>query len=390
MDQPLHGVRVVELGHAVAGPMAAGLLADFGAEVLKIEQPGVGDSLRRMGPQLDGVGVWWSVSGRGKKSIAVDFKTPGGLDLVRGLIAQADVVVENFRPGVLARAGLDYECLSATQPDLVMLSVSGYGQDGPYSTRGGFGKIAEAFSGATHLTGHRDEAPLQPGYSLADMTTGLMGAYGVMLALRERDRSGLGQLVDLALYEPLLRMIEWQLPYVAATGQDPVRNGTMFPFDEAFLTDICTTLDGESVVVSAATTPSIESLRQLLIATGELTADETASSVIVAALRRWAGARTQDEAIEGLWAANVVAGKVHTASQILEDPHIQHRGSVIWVPVGERELPMPAPLPMLRRTPGAVPWPGPALGEHTDAVLSSVLDLDKQQLKALRDNRVIQ
>ncbi|MWA03278.1 CoA transferase [Actinomadura sp. LD22] len=390
MDQPLQGVRVIELGHAVAGPMAAGLLADFGADVVKIEQPGVGDSLRRMGPQADGVGVWWSVSARNKRSVAVDFKKPEGLEIVRSLIATADAVVENFRPGVLARAGLGYEDLLKVKPDLVMLSVSGYGQQGPYSRRGGFGKIAEAFSGATHLTGHRNEPPLHPGYSLADMTTGLMGAYGVMLALFERDRSGSGQVIDLALYEPLLRMIEWQLPLADASGTDPLRNGTMFPFDEAFLTDICTTSDGGSVVVSAATTPSIAALRTLLIDSGHLAEDETGSQAIITALRAWCAERGQEAATKALQESNVVAGNVNTASQIIDDPHVERRGSVVRVPMGASERPMPAALPFLSRTPGSVRWSGPALGQHTDEVLTTVLDLTEADIARLRAGEIIQ
>lgn len=389
MEQPLHGIRVVELGHAVAGPMAAGLLADFGAEIIKVEQPGIGDSLRRMGPQVDGVGLWWSVSARNKRSIAVDFKSPDGLDIVRGLIEHADVVVENFRPGVLTRVGLDYATLAETKPELVMLSVSGFGQDGPYSTRGGFGKIAEAFSGATQLTGHRDQPPLHPGYSLADMTTGLMGAYGVLLALRERDRSGHGQLIDLALYEPLLRMIEWQLP-LAATHGDPQRNGTMFPFDEAFLTDICATADGGSVVVSAATTASITALRGLLVDAGALTPEESSSAAIITALRRWCAERDQEQALAALRAADVVVGQVNTASQILEDPQVQHRGSVIEMEIRGQQLPMPAALPFLRRTPGEVRFPGPELGEHTDEILTRILDVDADKLAILHEKNIVQ
>jgi crotonobetainyl-CoA:carnitine CoA-transferase CaiB-like acyl-CoA transferase len=370
VDQPLHGIRIVEMGHAVAGPMAAGFLADFGADVVKIEQPGSGDSLRRMGPKVDGVGIWWSVSGRNKRSVAVDFQRLEGLEIVRRLIAEADVVVENFRPGVLQRAGLSYGDLVEVKPDLVMLSVSGYGQRGPYSRRGGFGKIAEAFSGATNLTGYPQEPPVHPGYSLADMTSGLMGAYGVMLALFERSHSGEGQLIDLALYEPLLRMIEWQLPIADATGVDPIRNGTLFPFDEAFITDICATSDGGSVVVSAATPASLSSLRGLLIDSGHLTEGHESSEAIIGALRRWCAEHDQETATKTLQHRDVVAGNVNTASQVLSDPHVVERGDVIRVPMGDTDRPMPAALPFLSRTPGAVNWSGPALGEHTGEVLT--------------------
>ncbi|NMI00114.1 CaiB/BaiF CoA transferase family protein [Pseudonocardia acidicola] len=390
MASALDGIRILEMGHAVAGPFAASLLADFGAEVIKVEQPGVGDSLRRMGPRIDGNSIWWSVGGRNKHSVTIDFKAPAGRELVLRLVGSCDAVVENYRPGVLERARLGWEELSAVNPRLVMLRVSGFGQTGPYSARGGFGKIAEAFSGATELTGNRGQAPLHPGYSLADATSGLMGAYGLMLALFERERSGEGQVIDLALYEPLLRMIEWQLPFAETQGHEPSRNGNQFPFNEAFITDICATGDGGSVVVSAATSTSIASLQALLVTAGQLPATETSSTATVFALRRWCAERDQATATKELQANNVVAGGVNTASQIIADEHVQARGSVVRVPTTRGDRSMPAALPMLSRTPGAVRWPGPELGEHTDDVLARCLDLTVAQLAQLRDDGVTQ
>jgi crotonobetainyl-CoA:carnitine CoA-transferase CaiB-like acyl-CoA transferase len=229
MTGPLQGVRVLEIGHALAGPFACTLLGDFGAEIIKLESPGRGDShrgdsQRTMGPKVDGKALWWQVTGRNKKSLAVDLKAPEGLEVARRLVASADVVVENFRPGVIGRLGLDYDECAALNPKLVMLHVSGFGQDGPYRERGGFGKISEAFSGATFLTGDPDRAPLHPGYSLGDLVTGLMGAYGVMLALYQREQDGHGQEIDLALYEALFRMIEWQVPIFEATGHAVTRD----------------------------------------------------------------------------------------------------------------------------------------------------------------------
>lgn len=385
----LEGIQILEMGHAVAGPFASSMLADFGADVLKIEQPGVGDSLRRMGPQVDGVGIWWSVGARNKRSVAIDFKQPKGRDLVLKLVEGCDAVVENFRPGVLDRAGLGWNDLRAVNPRLVMLQVSGFGQTGPYSRRGGFGKIAEAFSGATELTGHRDEPPMQPGYSLADATSGLMGAYGLMLALFERERSGEGQRIDLALYEPLLRMIEWQLPFAETQGHEPTRNGAQFPFNEAFITDLCATGDGGSVVVSAATSASIAGLKAMLVSTGHLASADVSSEAVVFALRRWCSERDQDTATKELQANNIVAGNVNTASQIIGDEHVQARESVVRVPVGDEQRSMPAALPLMSRTPGAVRWSGPALGEHTHDVLTSALGLDEPELARLRADGVI-
>jgi crotonobetainyl-CoA:carnitine CoA-transferase CaiB-like acyl-CoA transferase len=209
MDAPLTGVRVLELGEALAGPLTCTLLADFGATVIKVERPGAGDSMRAMGPRRDGVGLWWSVTGRGKRSIALDLKSAEGREALRTLAGEwADVIVENFRPGVLERNGIVWDELHAVNPRAILVRISGFGQTGPYAQRRGFGKIAEGFSGATNLTGNRDAAPVQPGYSLGDATTAMFAVMGSLLALLHRDRGGEGQVIDLALYEGLLRLIE--------------------------------------------------------------------------------------------------------------------------------------------------------------------------------------
>jgi crotonobetainyl-CoA:carnitine CoA-transferase CaiB-like acyl-CoA transferase len=386
---PLEGIRVVEFGHALAGPFASVMLADFGADVVKIERPGSGDSLRAMGPQRGGKGVWWTVTGRNKRSVCIDLKSAEGLELVRDLVAASDVVVENFRPGVMERLGLGYEALSAVRPGLIMLRVSGFGQSGPYSERGGFGKIAEAFSGATHLTGAVDEPPVHPGYSLGDATTGLMGAFGILLALRHRDASGEGQQIDLALYEPLLRLIEWQVPLYDLLGVPQTRNGPRFPFDGAFITDICRTKDDEAFVVSAATTQSLAALRQLLAATGALTDPAAGEADVVTALRAWARTQTREAALKALHEANVVAGSIYTAGDITEDEHIAARENLVTVPDGERTVRMPNVVPRLSASPGRVNWAGPDLGTHTDEVLRDVLELDPERISQLRDAGVI-
>lgn len=400
MSGPLSGIRVIELGHALAAPFACALLADFGADVIKIEHPAHGDSLRDMGPMLDESSAWWSVTGRGKRSVCVDFKKAEGLHIVKGLIRQADIVVENFRPGVLDRAGLGWAALHEQFPALIMLSISGYGRGGPYSDRPGFGKIAEAMSGATHLTGDPAAPPVHPGYSLGDATTGIFGAFGVLLALRHRDATGEGQLIDLALYESLLRMVEWQVPLHAVLGQTPVRNGAVFPFEDAFLTDVCATADGESVVVSAATTKAKDSVRQMLVAEGllgdESVSDESVSDEPVSVdmmsqtLRGWVLTRTREEALSTLLAYDIVAGPVYTTRDIVADPHMAARGNLVTMQSNHGvDVPMPAVVPSMSATPGEVRWVGPALGQHTGEVLTDVLHLSAAEVDALTEAGVV-
>jgi crotonobetainyl-CoA:carnitine CoA-transferase CaiB-like acyl-CoA transferase len=262
MAGPLSGLKVLELGEALAGPLTCTLLGDFGASVIKVERPGAGDSMRTMGPVRDGVGLWWTVTGRGKRSIALDLKSPDGREVLSALATRwADVVVENFRPGVLERNGIVWDELHAANPGVILVRISGFGQSGPYAARRGFGKIAEGFSGATNLTGHRDGPPVQPGYSLGDATTAMFAVVGALLALFARERGGHGQVIDLALYEGLLRLIEWQLPLEAHGELAVTRNGNSFPFEDAFITDIVTCADGESVIYSAATAVHLARLR---------------------------------------------------------------------------------------------------------------------------------
>lgn len=384
------GLRVIEMGHALAGPLACTLLADQGADVIKIERPGTGDSLRAMGPKHEGTGVWWSVTGRNKRSICIDYKQPEGLELIHKLLAEADVLVENYRPGTLARFGLDWESLSERYPRLIFLQISGFGQNGPYRDRGGFGKIAEAYSGATHLTGEADIAPVHPGYSLGDATTGLMGSFGISAALYDRERTGRGQHIDLALYEPLMRMIEWQLPLQGLLGQTAHRAGPRFPFDGAFITDICATSDGESVIVSAATTESVGRLRAFVVGEGLMGDDVEGEAPIVDGLREWVARHTRDEAIEALEAAGLVVGGVFTADDLLHDPHAAARENIAY-PVKETgdAVPMPSVVPRLETNPGTVRWPGPALGQHAEEILREDLGLDEAAASDLIERGIV-
>jgi crotonobetainyl-CoA:carnitine CoA-transferase CaiB-like acyl-CoA transferase len=365
---PLAGVRVVEFAHAMAGPFCGGLLADFGAEVIKVERRGTGDSLRRMGP-IGAESLWFAVNGRSKRSVAVDLEDPEDNAYVKELVASSDVMVENYRPGAMERFGLGWEDVERLNPRTVMLRISGFGRGGPYSDRPGFGKIAEAFSGATNVTGYPDTPPVHPGYSLGDLTTGMLGAYGIMIALFERERSGKGQMIDLALYDGLFRMIEWQLPFWDKLGLDAARNGASFPFEGAFVTEICPAEDGAFVAVSAATTTTIENLIAFLRAEGEYRAERSDSVEASRALRRWVVTRPADEAIKQLSAVRVVADRVYRPSDLAEDPHLQARGSLVTLETEDYgPVRMPAPVPKLSRTPGRVTAPAPTLGQDNGRI----------------------
>jgi crotonobetainyl-CoA:carnitine CoA-transferase CaiB-like acyl-CoA transferase len=386
---PLSDIRVVELGFAVAGPIAATLLADFGADVVKVEQPGQGDGLRNMGPKAKGVGVWWLVAGRNKKSITLDLKKEGGKEILRKLLQGADVLVENFRPGVMEKLGFDWETLHAVNPRLVMLRISGFGQTGPYSRRPGFGKLAEAYGGATNLTGHMNEPPLHPSYSLGDVVCALMGAYGVMLALHGRQASGKGQVVDLALYEPLFRLIEWQIPLHSVTKTHIVRNGPRFPFAEAFVTELCQTKDGDYIVVSAATVSHLERLSSLLRNEG-MTGDFSKTSEVADALRVWIKQNVRDRVLEVFAQRDLVSGLVYTPAEMLNDEHMLARENIVTLNHTELGgIPMPNVVPKLGDTPGNVRWLGPTLGQHTDEILREWLNYDNSHIEQLRRDKIV-
>lgn len=365
---PLEGIRILEFAHAMAGPFCGGLLGDFGAEVIKVERRGTGDSLRRMGP-AGAESLWFSVNGRNKRSVEVDLADAEDNAYVKRLVASSDVIIENFRPGAMEQWGLGWDDVKEINPRIVMLRISGFGRGGPYSARPGFGKVAEAFSGATNITGYPDGPPVHPGYSLGDLTTGTFGALGIMFALFERERSGEGQLVDIGLYDALFRMIEWQIPFWEKLGIDAQRNGALFPFDGAFVTEICAAADGRNIVVSAATTATIENLIQFLRDAGTYTAPESNSRNASAALKAWVSQRTSDEALEQLAAQRIVTGRVYQPSDLAADPHVAARESLVTVPTAEYgDVRMPAPVPRLSRTPGRVRWAGPSLGRDNGLV----------------------
>lgn len=396
---PLEGTRVIDLGHALAGPFAATMLGDFGAEVLKIEKPGTGDAMRNLGPRKAGVPLWWAAAARNKKSVTLDFTTPAGRDLLLDMLRLSDVLVENFRPGTMERYGLGPDELRDANPRLVMVRISGFGQTGPDRARPGFGRIAEAMSGASQLTGERDGPPGHVGYSLADTLSGLMGAFGALVCLLNRNATNEGDCVDLALYEPLFRLIDWQVIVYEQLGIVPERNGPNFPSVlEGVSAGVVQSIDGVWMSYSAATDNVMQRLIRLALGEEALTEPRFADVAarrrntieVQRAVEQWMSARTEDEIARGFLDCDAVAGRVYDVSDIWADDGYRARGNIITVEDQDLgEVAMHGVIPHIREHGGRVASTGPALGQHTDEVLSTWLGLSGDQIVDLRKRRVI-
>jgi formyl-CoA transferase len=382
---PLAGLKVVELGQLIAGPFATKTLADFGADVVKIEPPGTGDPLRQWRLLHDGTSVWWQVQSRGKRSVVLDLRQPEDRCIVRRLIDEADVLVENFKPGTLEGWGLSYEELSASNPGLLMLRISGYGQNGPYRDRPGFGVVAEAMGGLRHLTAEPGRVPVRVGVSIGDTLAALHGVIGVLMALHHRSQTvsaaapkGRGQVIDVALYEAVFNCMESLLPEYSAFGVVREPAGSALPGIAPSNAYACR--DGRVLV--AGNGDSI--FRRLMTAIGrdDLAQDPQLAgntgrvarvTEIDAAIGAWTANRSVAEVLDALTAAQVPAGRIYTAKDIAEDPHYRARGMIERITTADGlTLDVPGVVPRLSLTPGRIPSPAPALGEHTRAVLASL------------------
>ena len=396
MQQPLKGIRIVELGHVIAGPLAATLMADFGAEVTKVENPRGGDMIRDLGPKADddGQGVWWKTLARNKRILALDWKPPEGRAILRQLVENSDILIENFRPGVLERAGIGPEVLHEWNPSLIILRISGYGQDGPMVKTPAFGRAAEAMSGLAHLTGYPDGPPMHPGFPAADSTTGLMGAFGIMLALHARQNgTANGQVIDLAVFEGLMRLIDYHVPVATGTDLSPIRNGLRQPMDFA-PGGMFRTRDGIWVTVSAG---SAETARRLLrAAAGDEFADDPRFATMAGisanmgevfdALQTFIGTRDFAAVQEEFEKNDAVAAKVLSVEDILAHPQIAHRGDIVGV-TGEQTK-VVAPVPQLSETPGEVRWLGRPECADSLAVLQE-LGITAKDIEALVASGVV-
>ena len=394
--QILSGVKVLELGQLIAGPFASKTLADFGAEVIKVESPGVGDPLRKWRLLHEGTSVWWQAQSRNKQSICLDLRVKEGQAIARKLALEADIVIENFRPGTLEKWGLGWEELHQENPKLIMLRISGYGQDGPRRDEPGFAAIGEAMAGLRYITGHPNEVPVRAGVSLGDTIAGLHGALGVLLALYERDaRGGQGQMIDVALYEAVFNLTESLLPEYSAFGAIRQPAGGALPGIAPSNAYQCA--DGQYVLI-AGNGDSIYKRLMTLISRSDLGEDPTlalndgrAKRVVEidAAINAWTKTLTLDEVLKGLLEAEVPSGKIYTAKDIAEDPHYHARGVIETVQAANGlKVQVPGIIPKLSQNPGSIRYRAPTLGEHTNEVLKSA-GLTEEQITILKKSGVL-
>ncbi|HNH15665.1 CaiB/BaiF CoA-transferase family protein [Zoogloea sp.] len=396
MDKPLQGVKVLELGTLIAGPFCTRILAEFGADVIKVESPDGGDPLRQWRKLHEGTSLWWAVQARNKRSLTANLKHPDGLAVVRRLAAEADIVVENFRPGVLDRLGLGWEALSAANPGLVMVRLSGFGQTGPYKDRPGFGAIGESMGGLRYITGFPDRPPVRTGISIGDSIAALWAAIGALMALRHREvNGGAGQVVDVALYEAVFAMMESMVPEFDLFGFVRERTGNIMPGITPSNTH--TTRDGRHVIIGGNGDAIFLRLMQA-IGRPDLAGDPTLASnagrdaraaELYAAIDAWCTAHDGDAVLAALEAAQVPASSVFSVADMFRDAQFLARGMIESANLADgTPLRVPGIVPRLNGTPGTTAWLGPTLGEHTDAILAD-LGYTPAAVTALRENGAI-
>ena len=392
----LCNLRVIELGQLIAGPFAAKTLADFGADVIKIEPPNSGDPLRKWRLLKDGTSVWWQIQSRNKRSIALDLKQTEAQDIVRQLVKDADVLIENFRPGAMEGWGLGPDELLALNPKLIMLRISGYGQTGPYRDKPGFGVVAEAMSGLRHLTAEPGRVPVRVGVSIGDTLASLHGVIGILLALHERHTSGKGQVIDVALYEAVFNCMESLLPEFSAFGAIREAAGSALPGIAPSNAYKCQ--DGGYVLI-AGNGDSIFKRLMHTMGRDDLGLDaglaDNAGRVkrveeIDAAIGAWTATLSVAQVLELLDAASVPAGRIYTVADIATDPHYQARDMILQTVMADGStLALPGIVPKLSRTPGSHRRNAPEIGQDTDAVLQDI-GLTEAQIQALKDKGIVQ
>lgn len=385
---PLAGFTVLELGQLIAGPFAGQLLGDLGADVIKIELPGSGDPLRQWGRMTeDGRSLWWSVIGRNKRSVVLDVRAPAGRDALLRLVAAADVLIENFRPGTMERWGLSYDELRAANPGIVMVRVSGFGQDGPHADRAGFGAVAEAVGGLRAVVGEPGRPSVRTGIALGDEMAGVLGALGAVSALLERTRSGQGQMIDVALYESVLTFMDSLVSDYQADGWIRERTGPTLP--GVAPSNVYPTRDAREILI-AGNQDSVFARLAEAMGQPELTHDPRFAThrargdnqeAIDALVAAWTRTHDADELVKVLADAGVPAGGVYRVPEMLADEHFQARRSIVEVgdDTGGR-IAMQNVAPRISRTPGRIRWPGPALGAHDSEVLGEQLGMSEVEI----------
>lgn len=380
MSLPLSGLRVIELGQLIAGPFASKILAEFGADVIKIEPPKTGDPLRTWRLLHEGTSVWWAAHARNKRSVTLDLRQPEGQEVIRQLAVDADILIENFRPGAMEKWGLGFQALHAINPKLIMLRVSGYGQSGPYRDRPGFGVIGEAMGGLRYLSGEPGRPPVRVGVSIGDTLSGLHGVIGVMMALRHREQQGgVGQEVDVALYESVFNMMESLLPEYSKFGVVRQPSGASMPGIVPTNAYLCN--DGRYALIAGNGDSIYKRLMETIGRTDLATDPSLANNIgraanaelIDAAISAYTQQNSLEFVLEAMNAAGVPAGKSYDAADIAQDPHYQARDMILdaTLPDGST-VQVPGIVPKLSQTPGQITRPAPELGQHTAEVLEEL------------------
>jgi len=394
---PLDDLRVIELGALIAGPFCGQLLGDFGAEVIKVEDPGVGDPMRQWGQEKPyGTSLWWPVVARNKKSVTADLRTVEGQDIVRRLIATADVLLENFRPGTLEKWGLSPEALWEINPGLVITRVTGFGQTGPYSQRAGYGSIGEAMGGIRYVTGEPDRAPSRAGISLGDSLAAMFAALGTLVAVHQRDRSGRGQIVDSAIYEAVLGMMESMVPEWQIAGYQRQRTGPTLP--NVSPSNAYPTLDGEMILIAANQDTVFRRLAAVMgqpdLATDDRYATHGARgqsmNELDGMIAQWSCAIAADDLLVLLHEGGVPAGRIFRAKDMFADPQFAARDAIVKLAHPDLgEFAMHNVFPRLSETPGRVQHVGPKLGEHNQEIYQDLLGISDDELSSLSASGVI-
>lgn len=394
--KPLAGVKVLELGTLIAGPFCTRILAEFGAEVIKVESPDGGDPLRQWRKLHEGTSLWWSVQARNKRSFTANLKDPDGLAAVRKLAAEADIVVENFRPGVLEKLGLGWDVLSAANPGLVMVRLSGFGQTGPYKDRPGFGAIGESMGGLRYITGFPDRPPVRTGISIGDSIAALWAAIGALMALRHREvNGGAGQVVDVALYEAVFAMMESMVPEFDVAGFVRERTGNVMPGITPSNTH--TTRDGRHIIIGGNGDAIFKRLMSAIgradladdASLGSNAGRDARADELYAAIDAWVCEHDGDAVLAAMEAAQVPASAVLSVADMFKDAQFIARGMFEQVSLpGGQPMKIPGIVPKLSDTPGSTEWLGPKLGEHTDEILAG-LGHTPQEIAALREKGAV-
>ena len=397
MEKPLSGIRVIEVGQLLAGPFTGTMLAYYGAEVIKVEPPGAGDPIRQWREVKDGTSFWWRSLGRNKKCVTLDLKTDRGRELLKDLILQADVLIENFRPGVMEKWGLGPELFEQEHPALVYARISGYGQDGPMAQKPGFASVCEGFSGFRYVNGFPGQAPVRPNLSLGDSLASLHAAFGILMALHHRNKpdEGKGQVVDVALYESMFNMMEAVVPEYSGAGVVRQPSGTTVTGIVPTNTYRCQ--DGKYVVIGGNGDSIFKRLMEAIgradmaedprLATNQGRVQHEAE--IDTVLSRWTQSLPSEQVLQCLENARVPSGPIYNVEDIFADPQYKARGMLESVPVDGGSITIPAIAPKLSRTPGATEWAGPAVGSHTREVFGELLGLNEAELTALMEQGVV-